>query len=227
MLDILIGSFGVTSSIVVPAILLASLIAIPAGMLAGWRQNTPTDVSIVALAVGFLSIPSFWLGLIFLMIFGLWLDLFPVVGYVPLVDDVGEGIKYLVLPVIALALIEAGVLIRMARSSTIEVLRQEYITHARAKGLTEVRVAGRHALKNSMAPTLTMIGLTLGSLLGGAVVTETVFTLPGMGRLLVESIFARDYPVVQGCLLLVTLVYVVVNLLVDLCYPLFDPRVKL
>lgn len=227
VLDILIGSFGVTSSIVVPAILLASLIAIPAGMLAGWRQNTPTDVSIVALAVGFLSIPSFWLGLIFLMIFGLWLDLFPVVGYVPLVDDVGEGIKYLVLPVIALALIEAGVLIRMARSSTIEVLRQEYITHARAKGLTEVRVAGRHALKNSMAPTLTMIGLTLGSLLGGAVVTETVFTLPGMGRLLVESIFARDYPVVQGCLLLVTLVYVVVNLLVDLCYPLFDPRVKL
>ncbi|TWT18714.1 ABC transporter permease [Luteimonas marina] len=227
VLEILIGSFGVTASLVLPAILLASLVAVPAGMLAGWRQNTPVDVSVVALAVGFLSIPAFWLGLLFLLVFGLWLDLFPVVGYVPLVEDFAEGVKYLVLPVIALALIEAGVLIRLARSSTIEVLRQEYITHARAKGLTELAVAGRHAFKNSMAPTLTMIGLTLGSLLGGAVVTETVFTLPGLGRLLVESIFARDYPVVQGCLLLVTLVYVVVNLLVDLCYPLFDPRVRL
>ncbi len=127
----------------------------------------------------------------------------------------------------ALALIETGVLIRMARSSTIEVLRLEYITHARAKGLTEFTVARRHALKNAMAPTWTMIGLALGSLLGGAVVTETVFTLPGIGRLLVDSIFARDYPVVQGCLLFVTAIYVMVNLVVDLCYPLFDPRVRL
>ena len=115
----------------------------------------------------------------------------------------------------------------MARSSTIEVLRLEYITHARAKGLREFTVAHRHALKNAMAPTWTMIGLALGSLLGGAVVTETVFTLPGIGRLLVDSIFARDYPVVQGCLLFVTLIYVLVNLAVDLCYPLFDPRVRL
>lgn len=227
VIEILGRSFGITASLVIPAILLASLLAVPSGMLAAWKQNTPVDVSVVAVAIGFLSIPSFWLGLIFLMVFGLWLDLLPVVGYVSLFENFWEGIKYLILPVTALALIEAGVLIRLARSSTIDVLRQEYITHARAKGLTEATVARHHAFKNSMAPTLTMIGLTLGSLLGGAVVTETVFTLPGLGRLLVESIFARDYPVVQGCLLLVTLVYVVVNLLVDLCYPLFDPRVKL
>jgi peptide/nickel transport system permease protein len=149
------------------------------------------------------------------------------VGYVSMFENFWEGIRYLLMPVTALALIETGVLIRMARSSTIEVLRLEYITHARAKGLAEPTVARRHALKNAMAPTWTMIGLTLGSLLGGAVVTETVFTLPGIGRLMVDSIFARDYPVVQGCLLFVTLIYVLVNLVVDLCYPLFDPRVRL
>jgi peptide/nickel transport system permease protein len=185
------------------------------------------DVTVVTAAIVFLSIPSFWLGLIFLLVFGLKLDLLPVVGYVSPLEDFREGIRYLIMPVTALALIVTGVLIRMARSSTIEVLRLEYITHARAKGLTETAVALRHALKNAMAPTWTMIGLALGSLLGGAVVTETVFTLPGIGRLLVDSIFARDYPVVQGCLLFITLIYVLVNLVVDLCYPLFDPRVRL
>lgn len=227
VLEALLSGFAVTASLVLPAVLLASLLAIPAGMLAAWKQNSATDAVVVMLAIVFLSIPSFWLGLIFLLVFGLWLDLLPVVGYVSLSENLWEGMRYLVMPVAALALIETGVLIRMARSSTIEVLRLEYITHARAKGLGEFAVARRHALKNALAPTWTMIGLTLGSLLGGAVVTETVFTLPGLGRLLVEAIFARDYPVVQGCLLFVTAIYVLVNLVVDLCYPLFDPRVKL
>ncbi len=210
VLEMLVGGFGVTASLVVPAVVIAT-----------W------DVVVVTGAIVFLSIPSFWLGLIFLLVFGLKLDLLPVVGYVSPLESFWEGIRYLIMPVTALALIETGVLIRMARSSTIEVLRLEYITHARAKGLTEFTVARRHALKNAMAPTWTMIGLALGSLLGGAVVTETVFTLPGIGRLLVDSIFARDYPVVQGCLLFVTAIYVMVNLVVDLCYPLFDPRVRL
>jgi peptide/nickel transport system permease protein len=217
----------VTASLVIPAVVIATMLAIPLGMFAAWRQNTVSDVVVVTAAIVFLSIPSFWLGLIFLLVFGLKLDLLPVVGYVSVFENFWEGLRYLLMPVTALALIETGVLIRMARSSTIEVLRLEYITHARAKGLAESTVASRHALKNAMAPTWTMIGLTLGSLLGGAVVTETVFTLPGIGRLLVDSIFARDYPVVQGCLLFVTLIYVVVNLVVDLCYPLFDPRVRL
>jgi peptide/nickel transport system permease protein len=227
VLEALLSGFAVTASLVLPAVLIASMLAIPAGMLAAWKQNTAADAIIVTLAIVFLSVPSFWLGLIFLLVFGLWLDLLPVVGYVSLGEDFGEGLRYLVMPVVVLALIETGVLIRMARSATIDVLRLEYITHARAKGLGEFAVASRHALKNSLAPTWTMIGLTLGSLLGGAVVTETVFTLPGIGRLLVESIFARDYPVVQGCLLFVTIIYVLVNLVIDLSYPLFDPRVKL
>ncbi len=224
--EILVSSLGVTASLVLPAMLLASLLAIPAGMLAAWRQNTAVDVGVVTLAIACLSILSFWLGLVFLLVFGVWLDLLPVVGYVSLADAPIEGMRYLLLPVCALALIETGVIIRMARASTIEVLRLEYVTHARAKGLGEATVARRHVLKNAMAPTWTMIGLTLGSLLGGAVVIETVFTLPGLGRLMVDSIFARDYPVIQGCMLLVTAIYVIVNLLVELCYPLFDPRVR-
>jgi peptide/nickel transport system permease protein len=122
-------------------------------------------------------------------------------------------------------LTEAGVLTRMARSSAIEVMRLDYVTHARAKGLPEARVLARHVLPNAFGPTWTLVGLVLGNLLGGIAVLETVFTIPGLGRLLVDAIFNRDYPVIQGCLLLTAGVYVVVNLVVDLCYPLFDPRV--
>lgn len=224
--EVIVSGFWVTASLVLPAMLLASLLSIPAGMIAAWKQNTLADASIVALSIAFLSVPSFWLGLLMLLVFGVWLDLLPVVGYVALSENFGEGLRYLVMPVLALGLIETGVLVRSMRSSTIEVLRLEYMTHARAKGLSEWKVAMRHALPNAMAPTWTMIGLSLGSLLGGAVVTETVFTLPGLGRLLVDSIFARDYPVIQGCILLVSVIYIGVNLLVELCYPLFDPRVR-
>ena len=227
VLEMLLSAFSVTASVVIPSVVIGALIAVPAGMLAAWKQNTRTDAAVVTAAIVFLSVPSFWLGLLFLLFFGIKLDLFPVVGYVSPRENFWEGIHYLVLPVMTLALIETGVLIRMARSSTIEVLRLEYITHARAKGLSEPQVALRHALKNSFAPTWTLIGLVLGGLLGGAVVVETVFSLPGIGRLLVDSIFARDYPVVQGALLLVTALYVGVNLLVDLFYPVFDPRVRL
>jgi len=227
VLEMLVSAFKVTASVVVPSVVIAALVAVPAGMLAAWKQNTKTDVAVVTASIVFLSVPSFWLGLLMLLFFGIRLDLFPVVGYVSPREDFWEGIRYLVLPVMTLALIECGVLIRMARASTIEVLRLEYITHARAKGLSEGAVATRHAFRNAFAPTWTLIGLVLGGLLGGAVVVETVFSLPGIGRLLVDAIFARDYPVVQGCLLFVTATYVVVNLVVDLCYPLFDPRVRL
>jgi peptide/nickel transport system permease protein len=149
------------------------------------------------------------------------------IGYVSVADNFAEGIRYLVLPVTALLLHEMATLTRMMRSSTIEVLRLEYITHARAKGLPERTVLWRHALPNAFAPVLTLIGLMLGSLLGGAVVIETVFTLPGLGRFLVDGIYARDYPVVQGTLLFVAAIYVLANLIVDLFYPIFDPRVRL
>ena len=225
VLPLIVDRFRVSASIVLVAVLLATLIAVPAGMVAAWKQNSLGDLLIVAGATMLLSVPSFWLGLLMLLLFGVKLGWLPVVGYVSFAEDFGRALAYVVLPVATLTLIEIGVVTRMARAATIEVLRLEYITHARAKGVPEGRVLWRHALPNAFAPTWTLIGLILGNLLGGIAVIETVFTLPGLGRLLVDGIFARDYPVVQGCLLFIAILYVLVNLLVDLLYPVFDPRV--
>lgn len=225
VLPLVVSRFRVSAEIVIIAVILASLIAVPAGVIAAWRQNSVIDLALVGTATILLSIPTFWLGLLLLLLFGLKLGWLPVLGYVSIGDNLVGGLLYLVLPIMTLVIHEAGVLIRMARASTLEVLRLDYITHARAKGLSESAVLWQHAFKNAFGPTWTMIGLILGNLLGGIAVIETVFTIPGLGRLMVDSIFQRDYPVIQGCLLFVALSYVVVNLIVDLLYPLFDPRV--
>jgi len=225
VLPLVAGRFMVSAEIVLIAVALASLIAVPAGVIAAWRQNSLTDLALVGTATVLLSVPTFWLGLLLLLLFGLKLGWLPVLGYVSIGDNVWGGLIYLVLPIMTLVIHEMGVLIRMARASTLEVLRLDYITHARAKGLSESAVLWKHAFKNAFGPTWTMIGLILGNLLGGIAVIETVFTIPGLGRLMVDSIFARDYPVIQGCLLFVAISYVLVNLIIDLLYPLFDPRV--
>jgi peptide/nickel transport system permease protein len=225
VLPLILERFQVSALIVLVAVTIAACVAVPAGLIAAWRQNSATDLAITAGATLLLSIPSFWLGLLLLLLFGLKLKWLPVIGYVPFSENFGQAIAFIVLPIATLAMIEIGALTRMSRASSIEVLRLEYVTHARAKGAPEWRVLSRHVLPNAFAPTWTLIGLILGHLLGGIAVIETVFTLPGLGRLLVDSIFARDYPVVQGCLLFTAVIYVVVNLIIDLCYPLFDPRV--
>ena len=217
--------FLVSARVVVAAVLFASLVAVPAGMIAAWKQNRTPDLILVSVATLLVSIPTFWLGLLLLIFFGLKLDWLPVVGYVDIGTDWRAGLLYLAMPVLTLFLHEIGVLMRMARASTLEVLRLDYITHARAKGLSESSVMMHHAFRNSFGPTWTLIGLVMGNLLGGIAVVETVFTIPGLGRLLVDAIFARDYPVIQGCLLFVAVVYVMVNLVIDLFYPFFDPRV--
>ncbi|MQT72819.1 ABC transporter permease [Pseudomonas helleri] len=227
VLPLLFERFSVSATIVLISVALATLIAVPVGLFAAWKQNSPMDLGLVASATLLLSIPSFWLGLLLLYGFGIKLGWLPVVGYVGIAEDPLKAVTYLVLPIVTLTLVEFGAIARMARASTIEVLRLDYIAHARAKGLSEGAVLWRHALRNAFAPTWTLVGLILGNLLGGIAVLETVFTLPGIGRLMVDSIFARDYPVLQGCLLLITCIYVLVNLCVDLLYPLFDPRVKL
>jgi peptide/nickel transport system permease protein len=226
VLPLILERFQVSAIIVLVAVALATCIAVPAGLIAAWRQNSATDLAVVGGATLLLSIPSFWLGLLLLLLFGLKLKWLPVIGYVPFSENFGQAVAFVLLPIATLTMIEIGVLTRMARAASIEVLRLEYVTHARAKGVPEWLVLGRHVLPNAFAPTWTLIGLVLGHLLGGIAVIETVFTLPGLGRLLVDSIFARDYPVVQGCLLFTAVIYVVVNLIVDLCYPLFDPRVS-
>lgn len=225
VLPLILDRFSVSATIVLAAVFFATLIAVPAGMLAAWRQDKATDVAVIATSTLFLSIPSFWLGLMLLLVFGLWLGWVPVIGYVPFTTDFLGALVYIILPVVTLVLVESGPIARMARASTIEVARLDYITHARAKGLSEHAVMRRHVFKNAFAPTWTLIGLILGSLLANIAVTETVFTIPGLGRLLIDSIYARDYPVVQGCMLFIAVIYVVVNLLVDLVYPLLDPRV--
>jgi len=225
VLPLILSRFWVSAQIVLTAVLLASIVAVPAGVIAAWRQDSTLDLGLVATATLLLSIPTFWLGLLLLLFFGLKLEWLPVVGYISIGDDPWAGALYLVMPILTLFLHEIGVILRMARASTLEVMRLDYITHARAKGLSEMAVLWRHAFKNAFGPTWTLIGLVLGNLLGGIAVVETVFTIPGLGRLLVDAIFARDYPVIQGCMLFVAFTYVLVNLVIDLCYPIFDPRV--
>jgi peptide/nickel transport system permease protein len=222
---LILQRFGLTATVVLIAVTAATLIAAGAGLIAAWRRNTKIDLAVVGAATLVLAIPGFWLGLVLLLLFGLKLGWLPFVGYVPFSESAAQAVLFLVLPVVTLTITESGVLTRMMRSSSIDVLQLEYVTHARAKGLSERTVLMRHVFPNAFAPTLTLVGLTLGHLLGGIAVIETVFTLPGLGRLMVDSVLARDYPVVQGCLLFTAVVYVVVNLLVDLCYPFFDPRV--
>ena len=222
---LIVTRFQLTAAIVLVSVLLATLIAVSLGMIAAWRRNSSLDLAVVGGATIVLAVPSFWLGLVLLLVFGLKLGWLPVVGYVPFSDGVGAALLFLILPIVTLTITESGVLTRMMRASAIDVLNQEYVTHARAKGLPERAVLARHVFPNAFAPTLTLVGLSLGHLLGGIAVIETVFTLPGLGRLMVDSVLARDYPVVQGCLLFTAVIYVAVNLAVDMLYPIFDPRV--
>lgn len=217
--------FPVTLTLTTLAMLFSLLLSLPSGTLAAVYQNTSKDYLFMLASILGVSIPGFWLGLMSLLIFSVSLGWFPSTGFVPFWEDFWEGLRYMVLPSITLGLHMAAVISRMTRSSMLEVLRLEYITHARAKGLTEWIVIAKHALKNAFGPTLTTIGLQFGVLLGGAVVTETVFSLPGLGKYLVLSIYARDYPVVQGCILFIALVYMVINLIVDILYVYFDPRI--
>jgi peptide/nickel transport system permease protein len=226
VLELIRNAFPVTAQIVLAATALACVIAIPAGLVAAWAQNRKTDFAIVFTMILLVSMPSFWVGIVLIWLFGVQLHWLPTFGYESIAQAGWGSLRYLVLPVTAIVLTEVAAVTRMMRASSIEVLRLEYVAHARAKGLGEGRVLLRHVLPNAFGPALTVIGLILGHLLSGAAIIETVFTLPGLGRLLVESIYARDYPVVQGCLLFTALIYVFVNLLVDLLQPLFDPRIK-
>ncbi|WP_238372459.1 ABC transporter permease [Heliomarina baculiformis] len=224
---LLLDRFSVTATVVLLAITTALIVAIPAGLVAAHRHNSRTDYAIVFLTILKLSMPSFWVGLMLLVVFGAMLGWLPTVGYVSMSQDFGLGVTYLILPVTSLALSEIAVMTRMMRAGSLEVMNRDYITHARAKGLPERQVLWRHVFPNAFAPTLTMVGIALAGLLAGAAVTETVFTLPGIGKLLVDSIYGRDYPVLQGALLFIALIYVLTNLLIDIAYSFFDPKVRL
>lgn len=222
---LILARFGVSAPVVLAAVLIATLAAVTAGLAAAWRQNSALDLAIVVTATVLLSIPAFWLGLMLLLVFGVELGWAPVVGFVSFAEDPRAALGYIFLPVTALAIVEAGVLTRMMRASALDIMRLDYVLHARAKGLKDGDILERHVLPNAFAPTLTLVGLMVGNLLGGIAVIETVFTLPGLGRLMVDAVLMRDYPVIQGCLLFAAGIYICVNVLVDLVYPLLDPRV--
>jgi len=206
--------------------LLAILIGVPAGIVSARYHNTGVDQSFMALALLGLSIPNFLLGLLMILVFGVWLGWLPVSGYVPLDEGVWLNVRSLLMPAVSLGLVQSALVARITRSSMLDVLREQYILSGRAKGLSERAVIYKHALKNAIIPTLTVIGITVALLIGGAVVIETVFNIPGVGRLIISAVLRRDYPVVQGVVLLIAVTYTVINLLVDLAYLVIDPRIR-
>lgn len=218
IVDILLQRLPATIELAAAGLFIAILIAIPLGSLAAWRQNTLYDQSAMIFSLLGVSIPNFWMGPLLIVIFSLNLGWFPVSGR--------EGWSSLVLPALTLGTALAAILARMVRATLLEVLHEDYIRTARAKGLNEITIVLHHALRNAALPIITILGLQLGTLLGGAVITETIFAWPGIGQLTIESIQRRDYPVVQACVLLISLSYVVINTLTDLLYAWLDPRVR-
>jgi peptide/nickel transport system permease protein len=222
----LVQRFGVTLQLTLTSMLIALLVAIPLGVIsAANRGRTSDSISRVVALLG-LSIPNFWLGTLLILFVSLVLHWLPPVGFVSLLDNPLLGIQTLILPALALGTAVAAFIMRMVRSSLLEVLRQDYVRTAYAKGLQDRTVLYRHALKNAFIPVLTVIGVQIGYLLGGAVIIESIFSLPGMGRFLLDSISNRDYSIVQGGVLFIALIFCLVNLSVDLVYAWIDPRIR-
>ncbi len=216
--ELIRAHYPATLELTFAAMLLSLLIALPAGVLSGIRQYSLWDHSTMFIALLGVSMPNFWLGPLLIWVFSIQLGWFPVSGR--------QGLAHLVLPALTLGASMAAIVARMTRSSVLEVLREDYVTTARAKGLSEFRVVWKHVLRNAMLPVLTIVGLQFGALLAGSIITETIFSWPGLGTLLVKAIQTRDYPLVQGCVLVIALSYVAVNLLTDILYGVIDPRIR-
>ena len=206
--------------------LIAVGVAVPLGVLAAWKANTWIDRSVMIFSTLGFSVPLFFLGFLMIIAFGVKLPLFPVAGYAPLTEGFGTYLRHLAMPAVATALVIMALIARMTRSSMLEVLREEYVRTARAKGLAEQVVLLRHSLRNAALPIITVIGLGFAGLLSGVVITEHVFAIPGLGRLIVEGMQARDYPVIQAGILIGAAVQVLVNLAIDISYAFFDPRIR-
>jgi peptide/nickel transport system permease protein len=216
----------VTLSLTALALALSVVIGVATGILAAMRVNTWVDQATMTVALAGLSLPDFWLGLVMIYLFAVQLGWLPTGGYVPLTEDPVAWLRSMAMPALALALTQIGLLARMTRASMLDVLRQDFMRTARAKGLPNRIVIFKHALANVMIPVITVIGLSVGILLGGAIVIEQVFSIPGVGRLIIGGILRRDFPVIQGGLLLTATVFVLVNLAVDVLYAVVDPRVR-
>jgi peptide/nickel transport system permease protein len=217
----------ITIELSVLSIFIALSIAIPAGVIAAVRRNTGWDVLMSGLSLGGVSVPNFWLGIMLILLVSVRLGWLPASGYVPPWESVIDNLRRMVMPALVLGTGLAAVLMRQTRNAMIEVLSADYIRTARAKGLAQPAVVVRHALRNSLIPVVTILGLQMGALMSGAVVTEQIFVVPGFGRLIVEAVFTRDYPLVQGVVLITASAYVLINLLVDVSYSVLNPRIRI
>lgn len=216
----------VTLELSVLSMIIAVALGIPTGIIAAIRRNSAADVASTTLALTGISIPNFFLGIVLILVFSEWLGWLPPSGYVPFLEDPAQNIKLMLMPSFALGTALAGTISRMMRSSLLEVLGADFVRTARAKGLSEPRAILGHAVKNALLPVVTIIGLQMGTVLGGAILTETIFALPGIGRLVVDSIFARDFPIVQGVILFLALIRIASSLVTDLIYARLDPRIS-
>jgi peptide/nickel transport system permease protein len=215
-----------TLSLMVITLIMSLSLAIPMGVIAAWKHGTWIDRLIMIMAVAGFSVPVFVVGYVLAYTFALSLDWFPVQGYTPFSSGFGPWLNNLVLPAVALGGVYIALIARITRATMLEVLSQDYVRTARAKGVDQRTILFVHALKNAAVPIVTIVGIGFAALIGGAVVTESVFAIPGLGRLVVDAILRRDYPVIQGVVLMFSFVYVLVNLGVDLLYTLFDPRIR-
>src|ERR1700693_6486929 len=224
--ELILDRAGPTLALAAFTMLLSVLVAVPLGVVAAYRQGTWIDRRVMGFSVHGFSVPVFVIGYSLIYVFAIKLNWLPVQGYQPLAEGVGGFVQRLILPSITLSVIYIALIARIARTSVLEVLDEDYIRTARAKGLSNRVVLMRHALRNAAVPIVTVIGLGIALLIGGVVVTESVFSIPGLGRLTVDAVLARDYPTVQAVILLFSLAYVLINLLVDVVYPLLDPRIR-
>ncbi len=226
VIDQIMRRLPATIELALGAFLVALLIAVPAGIVSSIRRGGAVDYGSTLFALGGMSIPSFWLAMMFIILFAVKLQWLPASGYVPFFEDPGANLRTMVLPMVATGIRESAVLTRMLRSSMLEVLHSDYVRTAHAKGLRERVVVMRHALRNALVPVITSSGLVVAGLLGGLVITETIFSIPGFGRLIIESVSRRDFVTVQGAILVSALLVVLVNLIVDILLALIDPRIK-
>ena len=226
VLDEILGRLPTTLELAAFSVVFALLIAIPAGIIAALKTGTRTEAGVQTLGLLGLSVPNFWLGTLLILVTSRYLGWFPAATYVSFTADPWRNIQIFILPGIALGAALAAITMRMTRSSLLEVLNREYINTARAKGVAERQVILHHAMKNAMIPVVTVVGIQVGRLLGGAIIIEQVFNLPGIGRLAIDAIQQRDYTMIQGVVLFTTFAFVVINLLVDLLYAVIDLRIR-
>lgn len=226
VLNLVLIRTGRTLALTAFGILFSLIIAIPTGIISAWRHNTWADFSLTSTSLVLISIPEFWIGIIFMIIFSVWLKILPTSGYVSPTESILGWIKILILPALTVASVQAAQTTRMIRANMIEVLSLDYIVLMKSAGVTNLRLLLVHAFRNVLVPVLTLIGMQIGYLMGGIIIVERVFTFPGLGHLMVKALEQRDYPVVQACIMVYAVIFVIINIIIDLLYGIINPKIR-